>query len=245
MGSTERPFRRRLVALACLPLLATGLVAAGDASARPWKQREQPQEVATQAAADPAISSTVDELRRLMDGNQLTELRTTYNGNYGSSLLFHTDSLHYYVALFRDREFWRVIKTDSVDDAERFYRTFVAQTEELAQVHIDTVRLDAGKRFTERMVALNEQRLRTLQQEVAMQQQQSQQVSTALQQARQQAVSLSTDLRASHSELDAINARIKALQAMQANPELSLPGPVNAAPPPPPASSEPLPAPQP
>ncbi len=201
----------------------------------------------TQAAAVPdgTVGNTVEELRRLMDGDQLTELRTTYNGNYGASLLFHTDTLHYYVALFRDREFWRVIKTESVEDAERYYRTFVAQTEELAQVYIDTVRLDAGKRFTERMVALNEQRLRNLQQEVSMQQQQSQQVSAALQQARQQAVSLSTDLRTSHGELDAINARIKALQAMQANPELSLPGPVEAVPPAPPASSEPLPSAQP
>ncbi|WP_246429031.1 DUF2968 domain-containing protein [Pseudoxanthomonas broegbernensis] len=196
-----------------------------DASAaRPWKQPRTPEEATAAPPADQAAGSTVAELRELMDGGRLTELRTTYNGNYGASLLFYTQSLHYYVALFRDREFWRVIKTDSVDDAERYYRTFVAQTEDLAQVYIDTVRLDAGKRFTERMVALNEQRLRNLQQEVEMQRQQSLQVSTALQQARQQAVSLSSDLRASHSELDAINQRIEALQAVQANPELSLPG---------------------
>lgn len=127
------------------------------------------------------------------------------------------------MVLFRDRQFWRVIKTDSAEGAERSYRTFVGQTEELAQAYLDTIRLDAGKRFTERQVALNEQRLQNLQRELELQRQQSQQVSSALQQARQQAVDLSSGLRASNEELEAINQRIRALQALQADPDLRLP----------------------
>ena len=37
---------------------------------------------------DDAPGSTVNYLRQLMDSHQLTELRTTYNGSYGASLLF-------------------------------------------------------------------------------------------------------------------------------------------------------------
>jgi septal ring factor EnvC (AmiA/AmiB activator) len=90
-------------------------------------------------------------------------------------------------------------------------------------VYIDTTRLQAGKRYTENLVAYNEERLRSLQQEADLQRQQSLQVSAALEQAKQQAVSLSTDLRSSHSELDALNQRIQTLQAQQLNPALSLP----------------------
>ena len=134
------------------------------------------------------VRNTVDELRQLVDSKQLTELRTTYNGSYGASLLFNTTTLQDYAALFHDKDFWRVIKTDSVDNAEKVYRTFVQQTEELAQVYIDTTRLEAGKRYTENLVAFNEQRLRSLQQEAELQRQQSLQVSASIEQAKQQAV---------------------------------------------------------
>jgi RNase adaptor protein for sRNA GlmZ degradation len=188
------------------------------------------------ARTAPAVRNTVEELRQLMDSQQLTELRTTYNGSYGASLLFNTATLQYYVSLFHEKEFWRVIKTDSVENAEKVYRTFVGQTEQLAQVYIDTTRLEAGKRYTENLVAYNEQRLRSLQQEADLQRQQAQQVSSSIQQAKQQAVSLSTDLRSSHTQLDQLNQRIQALQAQQGNPELSLPVPESSTPQPTPPS---------
>lgn len=217
-----------------LCLLAALLMTAGSACASRRAVPEPPPAAALQA---PAVGNTVDEMRQLMDGQQLTELRTTYNGNYGASLLFHATTLDYYVALFHEKEFWRVIKTDSVENAETLYRTFVEQTEELAQVYIDTVRLQAGKQYTDRLVEFNEQRLRGLQQEVEQQRQQSLQVSTSLQQSRQQAVALSGDLRATTSQLEALNQRIRDLEALQVNPELILPST------PPPAESAPVPAP--
>ena len=191
-------------------------------------------------ASNSTVGNTAAELQRLMDAQQLTELRTTYNGTYGASLLFHAESLNYYVALFHDKEFWRVIRTESADKAEELYRTFVQQTDSLAQVYLDTVKLEAGKRYTERMVALNQRRLAGLQQEVDMQRQQAQQVSAALQANKQQAISLSSDLRASNSQLDSINQRIEALQAQQVNPELELPPVAQPAPPAPTTQSLPL-----
>ncbi|HAL23325.1 MAG TPA: hypothetical protein DCP40_11445 [Stenotrophomonas sp.] len=201
-------------------LLATAMILAAPSA---MAARGERQAAAEPARPAPVVRNTVDELKQLMDAQQLTELRTTYNGNYGASLLFNANTLTYYVALFQEKNFWRVIKTDAVDNAERVYRTFVQQTEQLAQVYIDTTRLEAGKRYTERLVAYNEERLRTLQQEMEQQQAQSAQVSAALQQAQQQAVSLSTDVQSTNSQLDALQRRIQILQAEQGNPELSLP----------------------
>ncbi|WP_409460134.1 DUF2968 domain-containing protein [Stenotrophomonas maltophilia] len=218
-----------VLAVAMMLVAPAAMAARGDRAAA----TEEPA-----ARTAPVVRNTVDELKQLMDARQLTELRTTYNGNYGASLLFNASTLTYYVALFQEKNFWRVIKTDAVDNAERVYRTFAQQSEQLAQVYIDTTRLEAGKRYTERLVAYNEARLRTLQQEMEQQQAQSAQVSAALQQAQQQAVSLSTDVQSTNSQLDALQRRIQILQAEQGNPELSLPKPESVPSPAPAAASD-------
>ncbi|PWK85857.1 DUF2968 domain-containing protein [Fulvimonas soli] len=201
---------------------------------------------ATSAAAPAgaaAATSTVDDLRRLIDGHQLTELRTTYNATYGASLLFYADKLSYYVALFHGKEFWRAIQTDSYDEAEAVYRTFAEQTQKLAQVDIDAMRLAAGKRYTEQMLALNQQRLQNLQQDAEYQRRQARQVAEQQQQAQQQAVALTADLRNTSSQLEALKQRIRELESQQADPSLTLPPPGAPAAPAPASSAPPAPSP--
>lgn len=65
-------------------------------------------------AETPAASSTVLELQRRMQAHELSELRTTYNGAYGASLLFAQSDLTYYVTLFQQKDLWRVIDRKSV-----------------------------------------------------------------------------------------------------------------------------------
>ena len=211
-------------------LVVVGLLAAPQAFAGRWQRGEAEVPAAPANSEDSSVGNTVSELQRLMNNRELTELRTTYNGNYGASLLFHADSLNYYVALFHEKEFWRVIRTESVENAESLYLTFAEQTKQLAQVYLDTIRLQAGKAYSEKLVAMNERRLRGLQQEVEQQRQQSLQVSNALQERKQQAVALSSDLRATNTQLEALNQQIKALQAQQVNPELTLPAAPTVAP---------------
>jgi hypothetical protein len=176
-------------------------------------------------------SNTVANLQRLIDSNQLTELRTTYNATYGASLLFQTSKLSYYVALFHGKQFWRVIQTDSYETAESIYRSFAEQTRQLAQVDIDTTRLHAGNAYAEHLIALNKEHLQNLQQDASYQQQQAQQVATAQQQAKQQAVTLSADLNSTSSQLDAMKQRIRELEKQQTDPALILPAPsANATP---------------
>lgn len=213
--------RRVLAALAVLAL--TGCSAAVLATQPSPVQSAPP----TQAPAPP--SSTVAYLQQLMDSHQLTELRTTYNGTYGASLLFQADSLNYFAVLFHDKAIWRVIQTSSEKNAESLYRSFAEQTEKLAQTDIDALRLQAGKAYAAKMVAKNQQQLQTLQNDIAHQQQQAKQVVQQQEQARQQAVTLSGDLRATSSELSSIQQRIHQLTAQQDNPELQLPAPTASA----------------
>ena len=195
----------------------TTATAASDASTAP--SSPLPASDDSQAPGSAAIA----DLQQLIDSHQLTELRTTYNATYGASLLFQTSKLSYYVALFHGKQFWRVIQTDSYTDAESIYRSFAAQTQTLAQVDIDTTRLQAGNAYAEHMVALNRQHLQNLQQDASYQQQQARQVATAQQQAKQQAVTLSADLNSTSSQLDAMKQRIRELEKQQANPQLLLP----------------------
>ncbi|GLQ99751.1 DUF2968 domain-containing protein [Dyella mobilis] len=175
------------------------------------------------APAAPAASSIVDDFHRLIANHQLTELRTTYNSSYGASLLFQPDVLNYYVALFHGKDFWRVIRTDSYDEAENIYHTFVSQTEELAKVDIDTLRLQANKQYTDHLVQMNQQRLQNLERDAEYQRQQTQQVAAQQQQAAQQSTSLTADLHASNNELDTVRERIRALEEQESNPTLTLP----------------------
>jgi hypothetical protein len=184
-----------------------------------------------QAAPEQASSGTVALLRQLVDTHQLTQLRTTFNGHYGATLFFQPDKLSYYVALFHDEAYWRVIQTDSEPSAETIYKAFAQQSETLAEVDIDALRLKAGNAYAEQMVAMNEKRLKCLQQDANRQQQQALAVAAQQQQAQQQAVALSNDLRNTSAQLEAVKARIRELEAEQANPEVVLP------PPPPPSAA--------
>lgn len=171
-----------------------------------------------------------------LDDSRLTHLRLTRNGSYSAELMFQPDNLTYVVALLHDKATWRVIRTDSDKNAEAIYQSFAAQTQKLAEVEIDTMRLEAGKKYADHMVALNEQRLHNLQQDLARQQQQSQQVAAQQQQGHQQAVSLSSDLRATSDQLQQVQQNIRRLEAQQTNPELLLPAPAQSAASPQPAA---------
>lgn len=213
MSATIRKAVKSIFPLAMVMTLATGASA--------WASDNQA--TAATPPAPGAPSSIVDDFHRLIDSHQLTELRTTYNGSYGASLLFQPDKLSYYIALFHGKDFWRVIRTDNYDDAENIYHTFVAQTEQLAKVDLDTLRLKATKDYTDRLVAMNQQRLQNLERDSEYQRQQTQQVAAQQQQASQQSSTLTADLRASTNELDAVKERIHALESQQANPSLTLP----------------------
>src|SRR5690606_13594329 len=136
--------------LAVLGMAMSGLAAC--ASAQSEASRPPVQQVESRVSGDtpvtppPATSkanSPVAELQALIQSRQVSELRTTYNGTYGASLLFKPDDLTYYVALFQQKDFWRVLQTKSDKQAESTYRAFAQQSADLAEVDIKRIKLQA------------------------------------------------------------------------------------------------------
>lgn len=204
---------------AVLSSLAACASAQSDAARPPVQQVESKQAgdtPVTPPAPQAKANSTVAELQSLIQNRQVSELRTTYNGTYGASLLFKPDDLTYYVALFQQKDFWRVVQTQSDKQAESTYRAFAQQSADLAEVDIKRIKLQAEYARSERLLAERSSELATLQADQSLRRQQEQQVAARQEQARQQAAALSQQQQQLRKELSAMQRQIDALQAEQA-----------------------------
>ena len=166
-------------------------------------------------AVSNSSASTANELQKMMQNQTIDELRTTYNGNYGATLLFKKEERVYYVVLFQQKKFWRVVKTTSNGQAEQTYKSFANQSEKLADIEIRRIRLEADKRYMEQQIAKQEGRLTALQNDLAIQQQQERTVVAQQNQAREQAQLLSDEQQAADRELRNLQSHIRVLEAQQ------------------------------
>ncbi|MDH0094058.1 DUF2968 domain-containing protein [Achromobacter mucicolens] len=166
-----------------------------------------------QAARPP---STLSELQALIQSRQVSELRTAYNGTYGASLLFKPDDLTYYVALFQQKDFWRVVKTKSDKQAEATYRAFVAQSAELAEVDIKRIKMQAENAHAEKLLASRSAELSALQADRTARLRQEEQVAVRQAQSREEAAALAGQQKDVRQQLRDLQRQIDALQAQQA-----------------------------
>ncbi|AJX00441.1 MULTISPECIES: DUF2968 domain-containing protein [Burkholderia] len=143
--------------------------------------------------------STIDELQQQIQSHALTEMRTAYNGSYGASLLFNIKDGTYYVALFQQKAFWRVIKTSNEARAEAVFRDFSKQAESLAASELQAARLEAQKAQTDKQIAVVQDRANRLQAD--------------LQIAREQQAAVNNRQKATRSETASLQAQRDALQA--------------------------------
>ena len=166
----------------------------------------------TQEEAQQNAAGNVAELQQMIRGSDLNELRTTYNGTYGASLLFYGKEMTYYVALFQNKTFWRVIKTSDEVRAEAIYRDFVQKTLQLSDVEIRRTRLEAQKAFTARMIALTQDHANRLQADLAIARQQQALVADQQKQTRDQANALQVEKTAAQDQLRAVQRQVQELQ---------------------------------
>ena len=162
--------------------------------------------------ADPDAGGTVAELQKLIANNAITELRTSYNGSYGASLLFDGNDMTYYVTLFQQKNFWRVIKTTNDTRADGIYADFVSRTAKLADVEIRRTKLEAQKVYTAKLIALSEKRAASLQVDLDNQRAQQSEVVARQQDTAQQAAELETQRRAEQAKLDQLHRQIAQLR---------------------------------
>ena len=159
-----------------------------------------------------SAAGNVAELQQMIGGPDLSELRTTYNGSYGASLLFYGKEMTYYVALFQQKNFWRVIKTQDAARADMIYKDFVRQTVQLSDVEIRRTQLEAQKAFTQRMIALSQDRANRLQADLDIARQQQSIVATQQEAKRAEAVALTQQKLAAQEQLRAAQRQVRELQ---------------------------------
>ncbi|HEY4298805.1 MAG TPA: DUF2968 domain-containing protein [Paraburkholderia sp.] len=159
-----------------------------------------------------SAAGNVAELQQMIHGSDLSELRTTYNGSYGASMLFYGKEMTYYIALFQQKNFWRVIKTQDATRADMIYKDFVRQTLQLSDVEIRRTQLEAQKAFTQRMIALSQDRASRLQADLEVARQQQSIVATQQQEKRAEATALAQQKVAAQEQLRAAQRQVRDLQ---------------------------------
>jgi hypothetical protein len=176
----------------------------------------EPAASTSQAASDAVAGSEaqgyIAELIQMIHDSKLVELRTTYNGSFGASLFFYPDEMTYYVALFQDRHFWRVIKTQDDTRAETIYAGFVQQTSQLAEIEIHRTQLQAQNAFLDRVIAVQADRARHLQADLDIGRTQQAQVNDRQRQMQAEAVALRAEKDKAQAELRALQKQIQLLQ---------------------------------
>ncbi|CAB5511816.1 hypothetical protein LMG26857_01105 [Achromobacter anxifer] len=218
-------FIRGAARMALLGSVLSGLAACASAQSeapRPTVKQVEDTQAASAPVTPPAPApaarpaSTVSELQNLIQSRQVSELRTAYNGTYGASLLFKPDDLTYYVALFQQKDFWRVVKTKSDQQAESTYRAFVSQSADLAEVDIKRIKMQAEYAHAEKLLASRSAELSTLQADRAVRMQQEEQVAARQEQSRQETTALADQQKDVRQQLRDLQRQIDALQAQQA-----------------------------
>jgi hypothetical protein len=225
-----------LLATTCALLQHGVLVLAGEGAGstdsvpvvgtRPAMSALTPQPVTVTAALQAASGGTptaasaegsdaqgnVAELMQMIHDSQLTELRTTYNGSYGATLFFYPQEMTYYVALFQDKHFWRVIKSQDDTRAEAIYADFVRQTAQLAEVEIRRTQLQAQKAFIQNVITLSEDRARRLQADLDVARAQQAKVNDYQQQTQTEAVALHAEKEKAQAQLRQVQNEVLQLQ---------------------------------
>ena len=219
--------RAMLLATSCALLQHGGFVLAaqGDEAApmvgtRPALNTLTPQPVVA-ALRDAASASSpvageaqgnVAELMQMIQDSKLSELRTTYNGSYGASLFFYPREMTYYIALFQDKHFWRVIKSADASRAEAIYAGFAQQTAQLADVEIHRTQLQAQKAYIEDIIALSEDRAKRLQADLEVARTQQAKVNDYQRQTQNEAAALREEKERAQAQLRQVQGQVMQLQ---------------------------------
>ncbi|MCA8062934.1 MULTISPECIES: DUF2968 domain-containing protein [unclassified Burkholderia] len=164
------------------------------------------------AATDAAAQGNVAELTQMLHDGRIVEMRTTYNGSYGASLMFDPREMTYYVALFQDKHLWRVIRSQEKTRAEMVYANFVQQTVQLADIEIRRTELDAQKAFLERVIALQANRAQQLQADLSVARSQQAEVAQRQRSAQEQAQALQVEKRAAQMQLRDLQEQVRQLE---------------------------------
>ena len=168
------------------------------------------------AAAPAYHNTTVAQLQQLIQARAVQELRTAYNGRFGASLLFSAESMTYYVALFQQREFWRVFKTTDESLAERMYTQYRQDTVDYAAADLERIKLQAEVAKAEKQLNESADQLTVLQNDLVLQRQQEALAIAQREESRREAQALAEQEREAREQLRELQSQIKDLERQRA-----------------------------
>ncbi|KDR41239.1 signal peptide protein [Caballeronia glathei] len=201
---------------------ATAAGPASDSQTAAGTRRGLLQSNAADTTQQGATTGDVAELQQMIRDGRLTELRTTYNGSYGAALLYYPDEMLYYVALFQQKKFWRVLKTQNDARAEATYAEFSKSTASLGDTEIRRLKLEAEKAYADRLIASQQNRANRLQADLEVARAQQGQVAERQQEQQEAIRSLRAEQAAAQAQLRALQQRVNELQK-QADGDLAAP----------------------
>ena len=173
------------------------------------------------ADAGGSVQGDVADLMQLIHDGGLAEMRTTYNGGYGASLFFHAARMTFYVALFQDKHFWRVIRTSDQSRAEAIYAGFARQTAQLAEVELRRTQLEAQKASIERVIGESQARAQRLQADLEVARAQEAKVADYQRQKQDETLALREEKDKAQTQLRQLQQQVLQLQRQA---EAGLPG---------------------
>jgi chromosome segregation ATPase len=195
----------------CVLITATCIGVMPVAHADGARSASQPMVIEAPEDAQPA-NGDVAELEALTRDGKVVALRKTLNGSYGASLSFYTESMIYYVALFQQSKIWRVFKTMNDARADAVYNDFVKSSATLADSEIRRIKLEAGKAFADKQIAVQQDRANRLQADIDIAHEQQSQVVTHQLEQEEAVRSLRTEQAAAQAQLKALQQRVIDLQ---------------------------------
>ncbi|NIE68525.1 DUF2968 domain-containing protein, partial [Burkholderia sp. Ax-1719] len=125
---------------------------------------------------------------------------------------FYPPEMTYYVVLFQDKHFWRVIRSQDEARSESIYANFVQQTQRLAEVEIRRMQIEAQKAFIDRVIAINEDRARRLQADIDVARTQQARVDDYQRQAQGSAAALNAEKIQAQAQLRELQNQVDQLQ---------------------------------
>ncbi|MDB5765817.1 MAG: putative signal peptide protein [Collimonas fungivorans] len=163
--------------------------------------------------APAASASSLLELKQRLTAQTVRELRTSYNGDYGTTLLLAADAPVFYVALLHQKSLWRVLRFSALAPAEQAYVQFSQRSADWADDEIRLQALNAQSQALERSKQESEARLAVLNNDMQIMQSEQARIQQGRLVAQSQAKASEVERRAYQIQLDNLKRNIRQLEA--------------------------------
>lgn len=160
----------------------------------------------------PVLASPLAELKLRLTEKTVRELRTSYSGEYGTTLLLADDAPIFYVALLNKKNLWRVLRFDAIVPAEQAYTRLAQRSTDWANDDMRLQVLASQERALARAKEESEARLATLNADMQIMQGEQARIVQAREVAQSQVQASDIERKAQALQLQQLQRDIRQLE---------------------------------